>query len=244
MASRRRGRGGLERDVLALLAAREAALTPAEVRDALDATLAYTTVTTVLARLHTKGLVSRKGAGRGYAYQAVSDHAVTARGGCSTCSPPGVTVPGCWPGSSTRSARTTSGCCASCSTPTRGHGDRGGGDGAGRAHPRATARGAGPRTGAPACSPHLVADGRRPRRRGQPAAAADRGHRRLRHRSATQPRRAGSSGGFCCSTHGISSIAAAAKTTPAAKCCTALVSFAPAAARTPLSAAAATGISV
>jgi predicted transcriptional regulator len=45
-------------------------MTPAQVRDALDPDLAYTTVMTVLARLHDKGQVSREPSGRGYAYRA------------------------------------------------------------------------------------------------------------------------------------------------------------------------------
>jgi hypothetical protein len=53
--------------------------------------------------------------------------------------------------------------------------------------------------------------------------------------------------GFCRSTCGSSSIAAAANTTPAAKCCTPLVSFSPGrtvAAISPATAAATTGMSV
>ena len=55
-------------------------MTAAQVRDALGRDLAYTTVLTVLARLHDKGEVTREPAGRGYAYSAIADPAeLTAR---------------------------------------------------------------------------------------------------------------------------------------------------------------------
>src|SRR5215210_5001798 len=47
----RRHRGGLEHEVIAVLAAAGEAMTPGQVRDALGAGLAYTTVMTVLTRL-------------------------------------------------------------------------------------------------------------------------------------------------------------------------------------------------
>ena len=75
MEIRRRGHGDLEHEILAVLAAAGAPLTPAAVRQRLDAGLAYNTVTTVLARLHDKGRVTRHPAGRAYAYQAVRDRA-------------------------------------------------------------------------------------------------------------------------------------------------------------------------
>lgn len=46
------------------------AMTPAEVRQALDQRLAYTTVMSTLSRLYRKGLVTRTARGRGYAYSA------------------------------------------------------------------------------------------------------------------------------------------------------------------------------
>lgn len=73
MAESRRIRGGLEHDVLGLLAADARPMTPAQVRDALGGELAYTTVMTVLSRLHGKGAVSRQPSGRGYAYLAPRD---------------------------------------------------------------------------------------------------------------------------------------------------------------------------
>ncbi len=55
-------------------------LTPGEVREELDGSLAYTTVMTVLGRLYDKGLVSRSSAGRAYAYEpAVTESELTAR---------------------------------------------------------------------------------------------------------------------------------------------------------------------
>ncbi|SCG68425.1 BlaI/MecI/CopY family transcriptional regulator [Micromonospora inositola] len=75
MESRRRRHGDLEHEILAVLAAADAPLTPATVRERLAAGLAYNTVTTVLARLHDKGRVTRHPSGRAYAYQAVSDRA-------------------------------------------------------------------------------------------------------------------------------------------------------------------------
>jgi predicted transcriptional regulator len=73
MASPRRNRGALERDVRAVLEAGQGPMTPAQVRSALGGKLAYTTVMTVLARLHAKGEVDRQPSGRGYAYAAPRD---------------------------------------------------------------------------------------------------------------------------------------------------------------------------
>ena len=64
----RRPDGALERDVMEVLWRGNAALTPAEVREQLGADLAYTTVMTILARLHDKGRVDRELRGRAYAY--------------------------------------------------------------------------------------------------------------------------------------------------------------------------------
>lgn len=77
-AAGRRPSGELEASVLAALwAADGRALTPADVQrhlgTALGSDLARTTVTTILARLHDKGTVSRTRAGRGYAYLPAQD---------------------------------------------------------------------------------------------------------------------------------------------------------------------------
>ena len=73
MGEGRRVRGGLEQQVIATLGGADRALTPGEVRDLIDADLAYTTVMTVLNRLTGKGILARHRAGRAYAYRLVSD---------------------------------------------------------------------------------------------------------------------------------------------------------------------------
>lgn len=70
-----RGRGDLEQQVFATLVAGERPMTTGEVREALADGLAYTTVMTVLARMHAKGRVTRERSGRSYAYTAVDDEA-------------------------------------------------------------------------------------------------------------------------------------------------------------------------
>jgi predicted transcriptional regulator len=76
----RRGYGDLAQAILDLVGAAGSPVTPAQVRDALGGELAYTTVMTVMARLHDRGLLARKRAGRAYAYTVVGDPAqVTAR---------------------------------------------------------------------------------------------------------------------------------------------------------------------
>jgi predicted transcriptional regulator len=80
VSSSRRSPGGLEQEVIATLAAADRPMTPAEVRDALDKDLAYTTVMTVLGRLHEKGILHRKRVGRAYCYAPIRDAAeITAR---------------------------------------------------------------------------------------------------------------------------------------------------------------------
>lgn len=54
--------------MLAALHAADGPLTPADAQRVLDSGLAYTTVMTILSRLHTKGLARRLPVGRGYAY--------------------------------------------------------------------------------------------------------------------------------------------------------------------------------
>jgi predicted transcriptional regulator len=76
----RRAMGALEAEVLGLLQQAHAGLTPAAVREQLGAALAYSTVVTVLTRLHDKGVVSRSKQGRAYVYTPVTDsHGLTAR---------------------------------------------------------------------------------------------------------------------------------------------------------------------
>ena len=75
IGARRRSRGDLEGAVLAVLRDARTPLTPAEVREILGGELAYTTVMTVLGRLHAKAAVIREARGRGYAYSAIHDPA-------------------------------------------------------------------------------------------------------------------------------------------------------------------------
>jgi predicted transcriptional regulator len=65
--------GQLEYDVLGVLWASDAPVAPADVNERLNLGLAYTTVATVLTRLHAKGLVSREPSGRAYVYRAMID---------------------------------------------------------------------------------------------------------------------------------------------------------------------------
>lgn len=69
----RRPDGALEQDVLRVLWDADGALLPGEINERLDAGYAYTSIATVLSRLHAKGLVTRAPAGRAYAYSASVD---------------------------------------------------------------------------------------------------------------------------------------------------------------------------
>ncbi|MFR9797353.1 BlaI/MecI/CopY family transcriptional regulator [Streptomyces sp. MS06] len=71
----RRARGELEGDVLAALWAAGGPLTARQVRERLPGGLAYTTVLTILSRLHGKGMLLRHRQGRGYAYEPARDEA-------------------------------------------------------------------------------------------------------------------------------------------------------------------------
>ncbi|MFF7236619.1 BlaI/MecI/CopY family transcriptional regulator [Streptomyces collinus] len=76
----RRPAGELEASVMAALWAAGAPQTPGQVQLTLGADLARTTVTTILTRLHDKGMVERRRQGRGYAYVPLQDaHGLTAR---------------------------------------------------------------------------------------------------------------------------------------------------------------------
>ncbi|MEW2497202.1 BlaI/MecI/CopY family transcriptional regulator [Streptomyces nodosus] len=76
----RRPAGELEASVMAALWAAGAPRTPGQVQLSLGGGLARTTVTTILSRLHEKGVVDRRREGRGYAYFPVQDaHGLTAR---------------------------------------------------------------------------------------------------------------------------------------------------------------------
>ncbi|MEU8075094.1 BlaI/MecI/CopY family transcriptional regulator [Catellatospora citrea] len=73
----RRRSGQLESRIVTVLTEAGLALTPGEVRDRLapHADLSYSTVVTILTRLHTKGAVIRRRDGRAYRYAAVRDAA-------------------------------------------------------------------------------------------------------------------------------------------------------------------------
>jgi predicted transcriptional regulator len=72
-AGNRRGAGELAAKVLDILQAAEEPLFPADVRDRLGGDLAYTTVVTILSRLHAKGVLYRERVGRAYRYTPVAD---------------------------------------------------------------------------------------------------------------------------------------------------------------------------
>ncbi|MFJ9547453.1 BlaI/MecI/CopY family transcriptional regulator [Streptomyces erythrochromogenes] len=73
--SPRRGQGELEAQVLAVLGSARGPVTAAWVQERLPGTLAYTTVITILTRLHTKGAVARERAGRSFEWTPVADEA-------------------------------------------------------------------------------------------------------------------------------------------------------------------------
>ncbi|MEU6261008.1 BlaI/MecI/CopY family transcriptional regulator [Streptomyces sp. NPDC047043] len=71
----RRARGELESGVLGALWAADQPLTARQVQERLSGDLAYTTVLTILSRLHDKGMLVRHPAGRGYVFAPVRDEA-------------------------------------------------------------------------------------------------------------------------------------------------------------------------
>ncbi|MER6301949.1 BlaI/MecI/CopY family transcriptional regulator [Kitasatospora sp. NPDC001539] len=73
--ARRRGQGELEAQVLAVLQQAPGPATAGWVQERLDGDLAYTTVMTILSRLHAKNAVSRSRSGRSYLWQASADAA-------------------------------------------------------------------------------------------------------------------------------------------------------------------------
>jgi predicted transcriptional regulator len=73
--SHRRAPGTLEAEVLAVLWAGGVPMTAADVQQRVDGDLAYTTVVTILSRLHDKGAASREKHGRSFAYLPVEDEA-------------------------------------------------------------------------------------------------------------------------------------------------------------------------
>ncbi|MCC3651922.1 BlaI/MecI/CopY family transcriptional regulator [Streptomyces sp. S07_1.15] len=72
---RRRGQGELEAQVLSVLREAPGPATAGWVLDRLGGGLAYTTVITILTRLHAKEAVTRERSGRSFTWQASSDEA-------------------------------------------------------------------------------------------------------------------------------------------------------------------------
>jgi predicted transcriptional regulator len=72
-AGARRASGELEATVLAFLQEAAGPLSPGEVRELVGGDLAYTTVVTILSRLHAKGVLGRHKDGRSYRYAPVAD---------------------------------------------------------------------------------------------------------------------------------------------------------------------------
>jgi predicted transcriptional regulator len=78
----RRAAGALEAEVLAILRDAGTPLNPGEVRQRVASgqggELSYSTVVTILSRLHDKGLLARQRAGRGFTYTPVDEASVAA----------------------------------------------------------------------------------------------------------------------------------------------------------------------
>ena len=83
----RRAAGALEAEILAILREADGPLSPGEVRQRLAlrpqpggprGELSYSTVVTIISRLHAKGLLARQRAGRGFTYTPVDDASLAA----------------------------------------------------------------------------------------------------------------------------------------------------------------------
>jgi predicted transcriptional regulator len=71
----KRANGARETELLDLLQRAATALTPGEVTERLRDELTYSSVVTILTRMHTKGLLTRTQRGRAFAYAPVTDDA-------------------------------------------------------------------------------------------------------------------------------------------------------------------------
>lgn len=69
----KRANGEREAQILDLLQRADGALTPGEVTERLDGELTYSSVVTILTRMHTKQVLTRAPRGRAYAYAPVTD---------------------------------------------------------------------------------------------------------------------------------------------------------------------------
>jgi predicted transcriptional regulator len=78
----RRAAGALESEILAILRGASEPLSPGDVRLRLEtgqgAVLSYSTVVTIVSRLHAKGLLARQRAGRGFTYTPVDEVSLAA----------------------------------------------------------------------------------------------------------------------------------------------------------------------
>ncbi len=76
----RRAAGALEAEILAILRAADGPLTPGGVRErlAVRPELSYSTVVTIVSRLHGKGLLARQRAGRGFSYRPLDEASLAA----------------------------------------------------------------------------------------------------------------------------------------------------------------------
>jgi predicted transcriptional regulator len=78
----RRAAGALESEVLGILRGASGPLSPGEVRlrlaDGQQGELSYSTVVTIVSRLHAKGLLTRQRVGRGFTYTPVDDVSLAA----------------------------------------------------------------------------------------------------------------------------------------------------------------------
>ena len=72
---RRRADGQLVAEILTVLQCADAPLTPGDVAERLDDSPTYSTVVTILSRLHAKRQLTRVRRGRAYAYSPVTDEA-------------------------------------------------------------------------------------------------------------------------------------------------------------------------
>jgi predicted transcriptional regulator len=81
-AAGRRAAGALEAEILGIVRAAREPLSPGDVRERIttrpQADLSYSTVVTIISRLHDKGLLTRQRSGRGFSYTAVDEASVAA----------------------------------------------------------------------------------------------------------------------------------------------------------------------
>jgi predicted transcriptional regulator len=78
----RRAAGALEAEILGILRSASRPLSPGDVRERITSGhgsgLSYSTVVTIVSRLHDKGLLSRQRSGRGFIYTAVDEASLAA----------------------------------------------------------------------------------------------------------------------------------------------------------------------